>query len=683
MHDGQAHARRSSSTWVLNRYYYQTRIPIKDAHHPLEVRGSRRSGACGSAASAITTATRRARAGSRSGCGSPRASGSTARRSRAAARVLPGVRFACDGYVELVRERTLRRGGRLVAHRVLRARPDVAGGSLAWEKHYPWVEPRRRSRTSARASPRARRDAAGGASTSSSRHATTRELQERCVAALIRKTEILWHLLDCVYAAYVEPAGAGRRPRVIARRRAAAPGRQGAAALRSQGSSATCCSIPERGLELNADGRRHRAAVHGRAHGRARSSSALAEQVRDAAARGASSARCWRSCSALAERGLVPERADDATATPRPYTLVAELTYRCPLRCVLLLEPARARAPRATSSTPTTGCASSARRRRSAWCSSTSPAASRCVRDDLEALVAAARGARPLHQPDHQRHPARRASGWRGSRRAGSTTCSCRSRTSTRRGVGPHRRPDAPSTRKLEVARWVQGAGPAAHAQRRPPPRATSTRVARDHRARRVASAPIGSSWPTRSTSAGRSSTATALLPTRAQLDRAREVARGRARAAARPDGSPVRARPTTTRTSRSACMDGWGAPLHRRHARRARRCPATRRTRCPGSTFENVRDRPLAEIWRDSPALQRVPRRGLDAGALPQLRRAASVDFGGCRCQAFHLTGDAAATDPACSLSPRHDLIETARAATADPPAELVFRSPRRPARA
>jgi pyrroloquinoline-quinone synthase len=37
------------------------------------------------------------------------------------------------------------------------------------------------------------------------RHATTRELQERCVAALIRKTEILWHLLDCVYAAYIEP----------------------------------------------------------------------------------------------------------------------------------------------------------------------------------------------------------------------------------------------------------------------------------------------------------------------------------------------------------------------------------------------------------------------------------------------------------------------------------------------
>jgi pyrroloquinoline quinone biosynthesis protein E len=36
--------------------------------------------------------------------------------------------------------------------------------------------------------------------------------------------------------------------------------------------------------------------------------------------------------------------------------------------------------------------------------------------------------------------------------------------------------------------------------------------------------------------------------------------------------------------------------------------------------------------------------------------------DFGGCRCQAFQLTGDTAATDPACDLAPRHDLIRAAR---------------------
>jgi pyrroloquinoline quinone biosynthesis protein E len=37
-------------------------------------------------------------------------------------------------------------------------------------------------------------------------------------------------------------------------------------------------------------------------------------------------------------------------------------------------------------------------------------------------------------------------------------------------------------------------------------------------------------------------------------------------------------------------------------------------------------------------------------------------VDFGGCRCQAYHLTGDAAATDPTCSLAPSHGLVEAAR---------------------
>ena len=43
------------------------------------------------------------------------------------------------------------------------------------------------------------------------RHATTQATQQRCVDALIRKTEVLWHLLDCVYAAYVDPAWGSRQ----------------------------------------------------------------------------------------------------------------------------------------------------------------------------------------------------------------------------------------------------------------------------------------------------------------------------------------------------------------------------------------------------------------------------------------------------------------------------------------
>jgi pyrroloquinoline quinone biosynthesis protein E len=54
-------------------------------------------------------------------------------------------------------------------------------------------------------------------------------------------------------------------------------------------------------------------------------------------------------------------------------------------------------------------------------------------------------------------------------------------------------------------------------------------------------------------------------------------------------------------------------------------------------------------------------------------------IDFGGCRCQAFHLTGDAAATDPTCRLSPDRHLIETARREAADTrPGPLLYRSPR-----
>jgi pyrroloquinoline-quinone synthase len=75
---------------------------------------------------------------------------------------------------------------------------------LAWEKHYPWVSPEMLAYFRSRV-PRARRDSEE-AIDFVVRHADTYAMQERCVAALIRKTEILWHLLDCTFAAYVEPA---------------------------------------------------------------------------------------------------------------------------------------------------------------------------------------------------------------------------------------------------------------------------------------------------------------------------------------------------------------------------------------------------------------------------------------------------------------------------------------------
>jgi pyrroloquinoline quinone biosynthesis protein E len=123
------------------------------------------------------------------------------------------------------------------------------------------------------------------------------------------------------------------------------------------------------------------------------------------------------------------------------------------------------------------------------------------------------------------------------------------------------------------------------------------------------------------------------------------------------------------------SCMDGWGRrfivvspegevlPCHAAHT-------------LPGLTFENVRDRSLAEIWSGSPAINAF--RG--EAWMPEPCRSCdrrTLDFGGCRCQAYHLTGDASATDPACSLAPSHGLIETARAEAVGSAAALRYRAP------
>jgi pyrroloquinoline quinone biosynthesis protein E len=90
---------------------------------------------------------------------------------------------------------------------------------------------------------------------------------------------------------------------------------------------------------------------------------------------------------------------------------------------------------------------------------------------------------------------------------------------------------------------------------------------------------------------------------------------------------------------------------------------------------FDNVKDKPLGAIWYDSAAFNRF--RGYDWMKEPcRSCPRKEVDFGGCRCQAFALTGDAEATDPACSLSPDHHLMgEVAGAATAAKPPPFIYR--------
>ncbi|MGA7379982.1 MAG: pyrroloquinoline quinone biosynthesis protein PqqE [Terriglobales bacterium] len=107
------------------------------------------------------------------------------------------------------------------------------------------------------------------------------------------------------------------------------------------------------------------------------------------------------------------------------------------------------------------------------------------------------------------------------------------------------------------------------------------------------------------------------------------------------------------------ACMGGWGRRLLLLDpAGQALPCHAA--GVIPGMQFDNVRQHSLDWIWRESAAFQRF--RGEDW--MPEPCRSCeqrTEDFGGCRCQAFLLTGNAAATDPVCTLAPTHAVVEQA----------------------
>ena len=149
-----------------------------------------------------------------------------------------------------------------------------------------------------------------------------------------------------------------------------------------------------------------------------------------------------------------------------------------------------------------------------------------------------------------------------------------------------------------------------------------------------------------------------ALLPTRSQLDRAVAVvaaAEQRLRGKVRID----MVIPDYHARFPKACMGGWGRQLLLIDpAGRALPCHAA--GVIPGMRFDNVREHSLNWIWTSSEAFQKF--RGEDW--MPEPCRSCDrrhEDFGGCRCQAFLLTGDASATDPVCELAPLHHLIEEA----------------------
>jgi pyrroloquinoline quinone biosynthesis protein E len=151
-----------------------------------------------------------------------------------------------------------------------------------------------------------------------------------------------------------------------------------------------------------------------------------------------------------------------------------------------------------------------------------------------------------------------------------------------------------------------------------------------------------------------------ALLPTRAQLDRAVEVvAAAEQRLAGRIRIDSVV--PDYYARFPKACMGGWGQRLVLINPS-GRVLPCHAAEVIPGMTFENVREQSLENIWQESSSFQRF--RGEEW--MPEPCRSCerrAEDFGGCRCQALLLTGDVNATDPACSLAAAHSIVEAALA--------------------
>jgi pyrroloquinoline quinone biosynthesis protein E len=101
------------------------------------------------------------------------------------------------------------------------------------------------------------------------------------------------------------------------------------------------------------------------------------------------------------------------------------------------------------------------------------------------------------------------------------------------------------------------------------------------------------------------------------------------------------------------ACMGGWGRQVIV-VTPDGRALPCHAAATIPGLTFDNVKKKPLGTIWENSDAFNRF--RGTEWMPEPcKGCERAEVDWGGCRCQALEVTGNAAATDPACALSPEH----------------------------
>jgi len=152
------------------------------------------------------------------------------------------------------------------------------------------------------------------------------------------------------------------------------------------------------------------------------------------------------------------------------------------------------------------------------------------------------------------------------------------------------------------------------------------------------------------------------LLPTREQLDRSIEILKA-AEEHLRGKIHVEYVVPDYYAKYPKACMGGWGQKLMLvTPSGDALPCHAAQIL--PGLQFDNLKDRSLRDIWENSKAFQKF--RGEEW--MPEPCKSCDRrgrDFGGCRCQAFLLTGDATATDPVCTLAPQRSKVDAILAAT------------------
>ncbi len=164
-----------------------------------------------------------------------------------------------------------------------------------------------------------------------------------------------------------------------------------------------------------------------------------------------------------------------------------------------------------------------------------------------------------------------------------------------------------------------------------------------------------------------------ALLPTRAQLEHARDVV-ARVRDEARGKLFILHVLPDFYQSLPKACLQGWGMQFMT-VAPDGAVLPCLSAREIPGLNFPKVPEQTLESIWFHSEVFNKY--RG--TAWLPEPCQSCErrdIDFGGCRCQAFLFTGDAGLTDPVCHKAPNHRLVDEALRLAEAPAPDFKYRT-------